>query len=50
MRRRGSIGWAIIDFWRWWLALPLALLCGAMLYIALWLFARDRDYTLDDLI
>ena len=46
----GGAGRAIIDFVRWWFALPLVLLCGLMLYILLWLFARDQDYTLDDLL
>ena len=34
----GGAGRAIIDFVRWWFALPLVLLCGLMLYILLWLF------------
>ena len=46
----GGAGRAIIDFARWWFALPLVLLCGLMLYLLLWLFTRDQDYTLDDLL
>ena len=46
----GGAGRAIIDFVRRWFALPLVLLCGLMLYLLLWLFVRDQDYTLDDLL
>ena len=32
---RGGVGRAIIDFARWWLALPIIVLCGLALYVLL---------------
>lgn len=47
---RGGVGRAITDYARWWLALPIIVLCGLALYVLLWLFAHDQDYTLEDLL
>ena len=41
---RGGVGRAITDYARWWLALPIIVLCGMVLYVLLWLFAHDQDY------
>jgi hypothetical protein len=45
-----ELGRAITDLCRWWLALPVAVLCGLGLYVLLWVFRCKEDYTLDDLM